>query len=56
MGEEEGDGVGAASAVASESITVFHSQNGYMAGNIKSLKIDLTARLKVTILMVLRKN
>ena len=46
VGEEEGDGVGAASAVASESITVFHSQNGYMAGNIKSLKIDLDGAIK----------
>lgn len=43
---EEGNGVGASSSTASESITVFHSQNGYEAGNIKSLKVELDGKIK----------
>ena len=46
IGEEEGNGVGASSAVAADSVTVFHSQNGYEAGNIKSLAIDLDGKIK----------
>lgn len=46
MGTEEGNGVGASSSTASSSITVFHSQNGYESGNIKSLKIDLDGKIK----------
>lgn len=46
IGEEEGNGVGASTAVAADPITVFHSQNGYEAGNIKSLKIDLDGKIK----------
>jgi len=36
-----GNGVGASTSIASKSVTNFHSQNGYEAGNIKSLKIEL---------------
>ena len=46
IGVEEGTGVGASSATASDSITVFHSQNGYEAGNIKSIKIELDGSIK----------
>jgi len=46
MGTEEGNGVGASTGTASQSITVFHSQNGYEAGNIKSLKIELDGKIK----------
>ena len=46
IGEEEGNGVGASSSVAADSVTVFHSQDGYEAGNIKSLKIDLDGKIK----------
>lgn len=46
IGEDEGNGVGASTAVASKAVTVFHSQNGYEAGNIKSLKIDLDGKIK----------
>lgn len=46
MGSEEGNGVGASTSTAAASITVFHSQNGYESGNIKSLKIDLDGKLK----------
>ncbi|SMF55323.1 flagellar hook protein FlgE [Pseudobacteriovorax antillogorgiicola] len=46
IGEEEGNGVGASTAVAADAVTVFHSQNGYEAGNIKSLKIDLDGKIK----------
>ncbi len=42
---EGGNGVGASTATAAQSITVFHSQNGYEAGNIKSLKIGLDGKI-----------
>ena len=38
---EGGSGIGATTSIAAKSITNFHSQNGYDAGNIKSLKVDL---------------
>jgi flagellar hook protein FlgE len=43
---EEGNGVGASTATAAQSITVFHSQNGFESGNIKSIKIDLDGKMK----------
>lgn len=46
MATEGGNGVGATTSVAAASITVFHSQNGFEAGNIKSLKIDLDGKVK----------
>lgn len=46
MSTEGGNGVGASTSVAAASITVFHSQNGFEAGNIKSLRIDLDGKLK----------
>lgn len=46
IGKEEGNGVGASSSTASSSITVFHSQNGYESGNIKTLKIELDGKIK----------
>ncbi len=46
LATEGGNGVGASTSVAAPSITVFHSQNGFEAGNIKSLKIDLDGKLK----------
>jgi flagellar hook protein FlgE len=38
---EGGNGVGATTSIAAKSVTNFHSQNGYEAGNIKSLRIEL---------------
>lgn len=46
MATEGGNGIGASTSVAASSITVFHSQNGFEAGNIKSLRIDLDGKLK----------
>ncbi len=46
LSTEGGNGVGASTSVAAASITVFHSQNGFEAGNIKSIKIDLDGKLK----------
>jgi flagellar hook protein FlgE len=46
MATEGGNGVGASTSVAASSITVFHSQNGYESGNIKSIKIDLDGKVK----------
>lgn len=43
---EGGNGVGASTATAAQSITVFHSQNGYESGNLKSIKVDLDGKLK----------
>ena len=46
MGEEGGNGVGATTAIAAKSITNFHTQDGFEAGNIKSLKIELDGKIK----------
>ncbi|MGE0172804.1 MAG: flagellar hook protein FlgE [Oligoflexales bacterium] len=46
LSTEAGNGVGASTATAAKSQTVFHSQNGYQAGNLKSLKIDLDGKIK----------
>lgn len=43
--DEEGNGVGVSSSTAANSITIFHSQNGYEAGNLKTLKIDLDGKI-----------
>ena len=46
VGDEEGSGTGVTSSVAAKSITVFHSQDGYQAGNLKSMSVDLDGRIK----------
>jgi flagellar hook protein FlgE len=46
IGTEGGNGVGAATSIAAKSNTNFHSQDGYEAGNIKSLRIDLDGVVK----------
>lgn len=46
VGDEGGTGMGASTSTAADSITVFHSQNGYESGHIKSLKIDLDGKIK----------
>lgn len=43
---EKGNGVGASTSVATRSDTVFHSQSGYEAGNLKSLKIELDGTIR----------
>ena len=40
IGEEQGTGINATSSIAANSITVYHQQNGYEAGNLQSLRID----------------
>jgi flagellar hook protein FlgE len=42
---EGGNGVGGSKSIASKSVINLHSQNGYEAGNIKSLRIDLDGTL-----------
>jgi flagellar hook protein FlgE len=42
---EAGNGVGASTSIAAKSITNYHSQNGFEAGNIKSLRIELDGTL-----------
>jgi flagellar hook protein FlgE len=44
--DEGGKGVGASTAIASKSITNFHAQDGYEAGNIKSLQIDMDGQIR----------
>lgn len=41
IAEEGGNGVGATTSIAAKSVTNFHSQDGFEAGNIKSLRIEL---------------
>lgn len=45
-GIEGGTGEGASTSIASKSVTNFHSQNGYEAGNIKTLRIDVDGVIK----------
>ena len=40
LAEEGGNGVNSSTSIAADSITVFHQQNGYEAGNLQSLRID----------------
>ena len=42
---EGGNGVGATKSIASKSVTNMHNQNGYEAGNIKSMRVDLDGNL-----------
>ena len=41
IGEEEGKGINASTSIAGKSVTVFHQQDGYEAGQLKSLNIGL---------------
>ena len=43
---EEGNGVGVSTATAAKSNTVFHSQDGYQSGNIKTLKVEMDGKIK----------
>ena len=45
IGSEGGNGVNSSSSIASKSITNYHSQNGYEAGNIKALRVQLDGTL-----------
>lgn len=45
MSTEGGNGVGGSASTAAKSITIFHSQNGYESGNLKSLKFDLDGKI-----------
>jgi len=44
--EEGGKGVGSATSIAAKSITNFHQQDGYEAGNIKSLQIEMDGKVR----------
>ena len=44
--KEGGNGIGAATAIAAKSVTNFHNQNGYEAGNIKSLRMELDGTIR----------
>jgi flagellar hook protein FlgE len=40
VGDEEGNGVNSSTSIAADSVTVFHQQDGFEAGNLQSLRID----------------
>ncbi len=46
MGVEKGSGLNSTRSISAKSVTNFHSQNGYEAGNIKSLKIELDGTIR----------
>jgi flagellar hook protein FlgE len=46
MGLEKGNGLNSTRSISAKSVTNFHSQNGYEAGNIKSLKIELDGSIR----------
>lgn len=46
VGEEKGDGVTASRSTATKSETVFHTQDGYESGNLKSLKIKANGEIR----------
>ena len=46
MGVEEGNGVATSTSTAAKSATIFHSQNGFESGNLKSLKFDLDGKIR----------
>lgn len=46
VGEEKGDGVTASRSTATNSETVFHTQDGYESGNLKSLKIKPNGEIR----------
>src|SRR5690606_14759242 len=39
--DDKGDGLGASRSISAKSVTNYHAQDGYEAGNIKSLRIEL---------------
>ena len=46
MLSEEGNGVGATTSIAAKSVTNFHRQDGFEAGNIKSIQIELDGSIR----------
>ena len=46
MGLEKGTGLNSTRSISAKSVTNFHTQNGYEAGNIKSLKIELDGTIR----------
>lgn len=45
MGEEKGDGLNASTAIAAKFDTLFHSQDGYENGTLKSLNIETDGKI-----------
>lgn len=45
LSTEGGNGINATTSIAAKSVTNFHTQNGYEAGNIKSLRVELDGTL-----------
>lgn len=46
IGEEKGNGLNASRSISAKSVTNYHAQDGYEAGNIKSLKIELDGSIR----------
>ena len=45
VGDEEGKGINASTAIAGDSITIYHQQDGYESGQLRSLSIGLDGKL-----------
>lgn len=54
--EEGGKGVNATTSIAADSATVFHKQDGYQSGNLKTLKIDLDGVIRGVFTNGIEKN
>jgi flagellar hook protein FlgE len=46
IGEEKGNGLNSARSISAKSVTNYHAQDGYEAGNIKSLRIELDGSIR----------
>jgi flagellar hook protein FlgE len=46
VGEEKGNGLGASRSISAKSVTNYHAQDGYEAGNIKSLRVELDGTIR----------
>ncbi len=46
IGEEKGNGLGCSRSISAKSVTNYHAQDGYEAGNIKSLRIELDGSIR----------
>ncbi|MCX6124335.1 MAG: flagellar hook protein FlgE [Proteobacteria bacterium] len=46
VGEEKGNGLNTSRSISAKSVTNYHAQDGYEAGNIKSLRIELDGTIR----------
>lgn len=46
LSDDKGNGLGASRSISAKSVTNYHAQDGYEAGNIKSLRIELDGSIR----------